>query len=87
MQDREEPVRQRTVCGIAVTMSVCDVIIGDATMSRHRMTSRSTDERQQRLGIGSLRSPIHGYVDFFKSFTAKRADKILKSQSNLGNRK
>ena len=34
------------------TAERCDVTIGDATMSRHRMTSRSTDERQQRLGIG-----------------------------------
>ena len=32
--------------------SVCDVTLDDATMSRHRMTSRSTDERQQCLVRG-----------------------------------
>ena len=36
---------------LAKQQSVCDVTVGDATMSRHRMTSRSTDERQQRLAI------------------------------------
>ena len=37
---------------LAKQQSVCDVTIGDATMSRRRMTSRSTDERQQRLRLG-----------------------------------
>ena len=36
---------------LAKQQSVCDVTIDAATMSRHRMTSRSTDERQERLGI------------------------------------
>ena len=42
-----------TFCRVlAKQQSVCDVTIGDAIMSRHRMTSRSTDERQQCLAIG-----------------------------------
>ena len=31
---------------------MCDITIGDVTMSSHRMTSRSTDERQQGISIG-----------------------------------